>query len=233
MQELMQIIEAEDLEKLHQELINEPALVTPEMFFRACEKGSAPLVRYMTEYSRISLNEKDGQYRGCLHYAARSGNAALFRYLTEQCGMDPLEGDARQKTPWDEAITAGAKEIVAYLENRYQAKREDFYKNPIRTGFFPDPSIIRVGEDYYMVNSSFVFFPCIPVSHSRDLVNWEIIGYAITNPEWAMLDELEGGRGYWAPDISYFDGLFHITATYRRNDTHPGQTAGPLPSGIN
>lgn len=92
------------------------------------------------------------------------------------------------------------------------------YKNPIRTGFFPDPSIVRVDDDYYMVNSSFVYFPCIPVSHSKDLIHWEIIGYAITNPEWCMLDGIEGGRGYWAPDISRYNGRFYITATYRLND---------------
>lgn len=75
------------------------------------------------------------------------------------------------------------------------------------------------GKDYYMVNSSFIFFPCIPVSHSRDLIHWEIIGHAITDPQWAALDELEGGRGYWAPDISYDNGKFYVTATYRLNDT--------------
>ena len=69
-----------------------------------------------------------------------------------------------------------------------------------------------------MVNSSFIYFPCIPVSVSKDLVHWKIIGYAITNPEWAKLDMLEGGRGYWAPDISYYRGKFYITATYRLND---------------
>ena len=94
----------------------------------------------------------------------------------------------------------------------------DMYKNPIRTGFFPDPSIVRVGEDYYMVNSTFVYFPCIPVSHSKDLIHWEIIGHAIAEPEWCMLDGIEGGRGYWAPDISYADGRFYIIATYRLND---------------
>ena len=69
-----------------------------------------------------------------------------------------------------------------------------------------------------MVNSSFIFFPCIPISHSTDLVHWEVIGHAITNPDWAHIDDLEGGRGYWAPDISYFNGKFYITATLRYND---------------
>ena len=57
------------------------------------------------------------------------------------------------------------------------------------------------------------------ISHSKDLIHWRIIGHAITNPEWAYLDDLEGGRGYWAPDISYYNNKFYITATYRLNDT--------------
>ena len=109
--------------------------------------------------------------------------------------------------------------MLAYYESVVGARYEEMYHNPIRTGMFPDPSIVRVGEDYYMVNSSFVFFPCIPISHSRDLVHWEIIGHAITNPKWAALEELEGGRGFWAPDISYYNERFYITATYRLNDT--------------
>ena len=115
----------------------------------------------------------------------------------------------------------GYKNIEKFLEKKYGHSYEDFYRNPIRTGFFPDPSICRVGDDYYMVNSSFVFFPCIPISHSKDLVHWEIIGHAITNPKWARLEELEGGRGYWAPDISYYEGKFYIAATYRLGDEGP------------
>ena len=110
-------------------------------------------------------------------------------------------------------------DIEAYYEEVTGAPITQMYRNPIRTGFYPDPSIVRVGDDYYMVNSSFIYFPCIPVSHSKDLIHWEIIGHAITNTQWAMLDELEGGRGYWAPDISYYEGRFYITATYRLNDT--------------
>ena len=54
------------------------------------------------------------------------------------------------------------------------------YENPIIPGFFPDPSIFRDREDYYLVNSSFEFFPGVPLWHSRDLVNWEQLGHILT-----------------------------------------------------
>ncbi|HER08718.1 MAG TPA: glycoside hydrolase family 43 protein, partial [Bacteroides sp.] len=56
------------------------------------------------------------------------------------------------------------------------------FRNPVLPGFYPDPSVCRVGDDYYLVNSSFEWFPGLPVHHSRDLVNWELIGYGITRP---------------------------------------------------
>lgn len=62
-------------------------------------------------------------------------------------------------------------------------KNTKTFKNPILSGFYPDPSICRVGEDYYMVTSSFVYFPGLPVFHSRDLVHWEQIGHVIHRPE--------------------------------------------------
>ncbi len=190
--------------------------------YDAAEKGDFELVKWIVEYSKSSLNEFADGHRTVLHYAAKSGNLELFKYLVERCGLDPLQGDADLVTPWDIVHQdSGEKinEIEEYLEKKYGHKYEDFYRNPVRTGFFPDPSICRVGEDYYMVNSSFIFFPCIPISHSRDLVHWEIIGHAITNPDWAYLAGLEGGRGYWAPDITYYEGKFYIAATYRLNDT--------------
>ncbi|WP_079911857.1 glycoside hydrolase family 43 protein [Paenibacillus sp. 32352] len=89
------------------------------------------------------------------------------------------------------------------------------YSNPIRPGFHPDPSIVRVGEDYYMVNSTFQYFPAIIISHSRDLVNWEYIGHAITKSEDIPLADLPDSYGIWAPDISYHNGVFTIMATLR------------------
>lgn len=92
-----------------------------------------------------------------------------------------------------------------------------FYCNPVIAGFHPDPSVIRVGEDYYMVNSTFQYFPAIVISHSKDLVNWEIIGHAVTNSEDLDLSEFNDSYAIWAPDISYHNGTFYIFATLRLN----------------
>ena len=223
MSSLIDEIRQNHFEKVREILINEPTLINKECFFEAARIGDFEIVKWLVEYSRISLNEYDDNHRNVLHYAAESGNYKLFKYLVEKCGMDPLKGDKNLCTPWDIVRNKDyySKEIDDYLADKYEHPYEDFYRNPIRCGFFPDPSICRVGDDYYMVNSSFIFFPCIPVSHSKDLINWEIIGYAITNPEWAGIDKLEGGRGFWAPDISFYKGRFYITATYRLNDVPP------------
>lgn len=161
---------------------------------------------------------KKSKIGNILHYAVSSGNLSICKYLVEKVGMSPLTDDINLETPYELSHRLNFNEIEKYFEIRVGAPLADMYKNPVRTGFYPDPSIVRVGKDFYMVNSSFVYFPCIPVSHSTDLVNWEIIGYAVTNPDWCMLDGIEGGRGYWAPDISYRNGKFYIAVTFRLND---------------
>ncbi len=87
------------------------------------------------------------------------------------------------------------------------------YRNPILSGYYPDPSITRVGDDYFLVNSSFTNFPGIPVFHSKDLVNWEQIGNAISRPSQFNFKGLSSSRGIYAPDISYHDDLFYIVST--------------------
>ncbi|MFO7445961.1 MAG: glycoside hydrolase family 43 protein [Ignavibacteriaceae bacterium] len=87
------------------------------------------------------------------------------------------------------------------------------FTNPILAGFYPDPSICKVGEDYYLVNSTFSYYPGIPVHHSKDLVNWKLIGYVMNRPEQMNLDSLGVSRGIFAPAIMYHDGLFYVTCT--------------------
>lgn len=87
------------------------------------------------------------------------------------------------------------------------------YRNPIVAGYHPDPSIVRVADDYYLIHSSFSHFPGIPVFHSRDLVHWTQIGNAIDRPEQLELRGRTVSEGVFAPDISYHDGLFYIINT--------------------
>ena len=86
-------------------------------------------------------------------------------------------------------------------------------KNPIISGFYPDPSICRVEGDYYLVNSSFAYFPGIPIFHSRDLANWKQIGNAINRVEQVDLKECSVSEGIFAPTIRYHNGLFYIITT--------------------
>lgn len=225
MRKLVDAIYLENIDEVRTILENEPGLIDEKdehgvlMALLAAKTGNIELVKYIVEYSRASMNIHDDNNKNMLHYAAMSGDVKTCKYLVERVGMSPLSGDINLLTPFEIAHKNHFIELEEYFEQAVGHKLSDMYHNPIRTGMYPDPSIVRVGEDYYMVNSSFIFYPCIPVSHSKDLVHWKIIGYAITNPEWAGINELEGGRGYWAPDISYYKGKFYITATYRLNDT--------------
>ncbi len=89
------------------------------------------------------------------------------------------------------------------------------YTNPIINADYPDPDIIRVGEDYYMVSSSFVCMPGIPICHSKDLINWEIIGHAYDSITFQPQYRMENGktaysRICWAPSFKYKDGVYYI-----------------------
>ena len=91
--------------------------------------------------------------------------------------------------------------------------QEKQYPNPILAGFYPDPSICRVGKDYYLVTSTFSYFPGIPVFQSRDLVNWKLIGHVMDRPEQLNLDGQGVSRGLFAPAIRYNKGTFYVTCT--------------------
>lgn len=93
------------------------------------------------------------------------------------------------------------------------------YQNPVITGCYPDPSICRAGEDYYLVNSTFEFFPGIPVSHSRDLVHWKTIGHCITrNSQLRLFEGSMNNTGIFAPTIRYHEGIFYVVVTNVAND---------------
>jgi len=87
------------------------------------------------------------------------------------------------------------------------------FNNPVIPGFFPDPSICRAGNDYYLVNSTFEYFPGVPVSHSKDLVHWRLIGYCLTRKSQLPLEKMRASGGIYAPTIRYHDGTFYMITT--------------------
>jgi len=86
-------------------------------------------------------------------------------------------------------------------------------ENPILPGFYPDPSICRVGEDYYLVNSSFSFFPGVPIFHSTDLSHWKQIGHILDRPSQLNLTNQWISAGIYAPSIRYHKGTFYMITT--------------------
>jgi len=87
------------------------------------------------------------------------------------------------------------------------------YRNPILAGFHPDPSICRVGNDYYLITSTFEYFPGLPIFHSTDLVNWKQIGHVIHRPEQLNYTSRRTSGGLFAPAITYYNGLFYVVCT--------------------
>jgi xylan 1,4-beta-xylosidase len=97
--------------------------------------------------------------------------------------------------------------------NKLSENEQKGFSNPILSGFYPDPSICRVGSDYYLVTSTFSYFPGIPIFNSKDLVNWKLIGYAMHRPEQLNTNGLGVSRGIFAPAIRYHQGIYYVTCT--------------------
>ncbi|GAA4629515.1 glycoside hydrolase family 43 protein [Actinoallomurus vinaceus] len=90
------------------------------------------------------------------------------------------------------------------------------FRNPVLPGCYPDPSICRVGEDFYLVTSSFAYYPGIPVFHSRDLVHWHQLTHVLNRPGRLSLEGLDVSDGVWAPTIRHHDGTFYVVSTLAR-----------------
>ena len=114
------------------------------------------------------------------------------------------------------------KAVFSYFE--YQGKDQRFektidpqneYFNPIFAGFYPDPSICRKGDDYYLVHSSFSYYPGVPIFHSKDLVNWSQIGHVLNRPSQLKVDGIRLSGGIYAPAIEYnkYNDTFYMITT--------------------
>jgi len=107
------------------------------------------------------------------------------------------------------------------------------FQNPILPGFYPDPSICRVGEDFYLITSTFEFFPGLPIFHSRDLVHWRQIGHVLDRPEQLDLDRIRPSGGLYAPTIRHHEGTFYVINTLVDGPTQSGNfiVTAPSPTG--
>ncbi|MFI0897527.1 glycoside hydrolase family 43 protein [Streptomyces sp. NPDC020983] len=85
--------------------------------------------------------------------------------------------------------------------------------NPVLPGCFPDPSVVRVGQDYFLASSSFAYYPAIPLHHSRDLVHWRPIGHAIDRAGQIDLGGIRASAGIYAPTLRHAGGRFHLVCT--------------------
>lgn len=107
-------------------------------------------------------------------------------------------------------------------------KQERFIRNPILPGFNPDPSIVRVGDDYYIATSTFEWFPGVQIHHSRDLVHWRLLTRPLTRADQLNMLGDPDSCGIWAPCLSYSDGLFWLVYT---DVKRYGRTSQPGASG--
>ena len=109
--------------------------------------------------------------------------------------------------------------------------------NPVLPGFNPDPSLVRVGDDYYIATSTFEWFPGICIHHSKDLVNWEILSYALTDETKFDIKGMDTACGIWAPNLTYDNGTFYLIYTivytnrHRFKDTHNFMVTATDPQG--
>ncbi|MCU1481792.1 MAG: glycoside hydrolase [Subtercola sp.] len=87
------------------------------------------------------------------------------------------------------------------------------WPNPIVSGFYPDPSVVKVGGDYYLANSTFEYLPGIPILHSTDLREWTVIGHVVDRPGQLHSFDIPTLGGAWAPTIRYREGLFYLVIT--------------------
>ena len=156
--------------------------------------------------------------------ARRIYGAAITRRLSAMWKKSILFGlllgafCAQAKTPQSLQATQTTAHFswFAYEGNdAFFAKKPaaEHFQNPILAGFYPDPSITRAGDAFYMVTSSFAYFPGVPIFKSTDLVNWQSVGYVLDRPEQVNLLNAGVSRGIFAPAIRFHNGVFYMITT--------------------
>ncbi len=104
--------------------------------------------------------------------------------------------------------------MLLVMPDSMKSKTNDGFRNPVIWADVPDPDVIRVGDDFYMVSTTMHLMPGCPVLKSKDLVNWETIGYVFDtlngNSRYDLINGTVYGKGQWATSIRYHDGRFYV-----------------------
>jgi xylan 1,4-beta-xylosidase len=150
--------------------------------------------------------------RNIVHSAPNQYAVKWTQFATRRSGrlnfMNKLQIKKTFRNPIAVAISFV---LIGFWQTGFAAGRT--FQNPIIPGFHPDPGICRVGDDYYLVNSSFEFFPGVPIFQSKDLVHWRQLGYCLTRKSQLNLDHARASGGIYAPTMRYHDGTFYMVTT--------------------
>ncbi|WAJ71922.1 glycoside hydrolase family 43 protein [Catenovulum adriaticum] len=141
--------------------------------------------------------------------------------IISSCYNAKVENPSQGSSVSKEKITEQPQGLIQFEYFEYQGKDPVYkqplspsqYFNPIISGFYPDPSITRRGNDFYIVTSSFAYLPGLPIFHSQDLINWQLIGHGLTSQNAIDFSNIQVSDGIYAPTIRYHNGLFYIIST--------------------
>lgn len=134
---------------------------------------------------------------------------------TRQQAGQPCRTNTPGTKSWPSRGTAFAALLLAALlrQTALAGEPAGTFQNPIIPGCYPDPSICRVGDDYYTVHSSLEYFPGMPIFQSKDLVHWRQIGHVLTRKNQSNLDHMRSSGGVFAPTLRHHDGIFYLVTT--------------------
>jgi alpha-N-arabinofuranosidase len=129
------------------------------------------------------------------------------------------------------SVAASATIFSLLAATGAQAATDAVYTNPVLSGFHADPSVCRVGDDYYLATSSFEYFPGVPIYHSKDLVHWRQIGHALTRASQLSMAHTRSSQGIYAPTLRCHGGTFYMVTTNMEGGgafyVHTKDPAGP------
>jgi xylan 1,4-beta-xylosidase len=139
----------------------------------------------------------------------------FYKYFVPT-GLSERNEQALELTTFRTVLFLGLFSLAAVCEALGQPSDKSIstgFNNPVIEGMAPDPSVCRVGDDYYLVTSTFEYFPGVPVYHSKDLIHWRLISYSLSRPSQLPLVRLTRNGGIWAATIRYHNGTFYMVTT--------------------